>query len=86
MPCLTKSRVRAGKLNQDFFFTTRSISSFTELHSMFYVNKVKVIPQDIYNLLTPVALAHIVMGDGSAERHGLLLCTDSFTVPVPAFR
>ena len=81
MPSLTKSRVRAGKLNRDFFFITRSISVFTELHSIFYVNKVKVIPKDIYNLLTPVALAHIIMGDGSAERHGLVLCTDSFTIP-----
>jgi hypothetical protein len=27
-------------------------------------SKVKVIPEDIDNLLTPVALAHWIMGDG----------------------
>jgi hypothetical protein len=45
------------------------------------VNKVKVIPEDIYNLLTPVALAHLIMGDGSVRSYGLVLCTDSFTIP-----
>lgn len=34
----------------------------------------------IYELLTPVALSHIIMGDGSVARHGLILCTDSYTL------
>ena len=34
----------------------------------------------MYALLTPVALAHWIMGDGSSERHGIILCTNSFTV------
>jgi hypothetical protein len=50
------------------------------LYSLFYVNKVKVIPQNIYELLTPVALAHMIMGDGVAKPHGLILCTDSYSV------
>jgi hypothetical protein len=53
----------------------------TQLHSLFYVNGVKVIPENIYELLTPVALAHVIMGDGSAQRDGLIICTDSFTIP-----
>lgn len=57
------------------------MSCFTKLHSIFYVNGVKVIPQNIYELLTPVALAHLIMGDGSAQRHGLIICTDSYTIP-----
>ena len=80
MPSLVKTPGREGKLHYGLYFVTRSLSAFTELHSIFYVNKVKVVPQDIYNLLTPVALAHLIMGDGSAERHGLILCTDSYTV------
>ena len=43
---------------------TRSLPCFAELHSLFYVNKVKVIPQNIYDLLTSVAFAHLIMGDG----------------------
>jgi len=49
----------------------------TELHTLFYSGGVKIIPKNIYGLLTPVALAHLVMGDGSKERHGLIICTDS---------
>jgi hypothetical protein len=52
----------------------------TELYSLFYPNKVKVIPHNIYELLTPVALAHLIMGDGSVQRHGLILCTDSYSI------
>jgi len=32
-------------------------------------------------MLTPAALAHIIMGDGSAQRHGLIICTNSYTLP-----
>jgi LAGLIDADG DNA endonuclease family len=30
--------------------------------------------------LTPVALANWIMGDGSRNRYGLVLCTDSYTL------
>jgi len=52
----------------------------TELHSLFYPNGIKIIPNNIYELLTSVALAHIIMGDGSVQRSGLIICTDSYTV------
>ena len=51
----------------------------TELHYLFYPSGVKIIPHNIYNLLTPVALAHLIMGDGSISRHGLILCTNSYS-------
>lgn len=53
----------------------------TELHSLFYVNKVKIIPVSIYDLLTPVALSHWIAGDGTHNGNGLIICTDSFSVP-----
>lgn len=53
---------------------------FTELYYIFYDNKVKVIPQDIYNLLTPVALAHLIMGDGGFKSKGIFICTDSYSL------
>ncbi len=54
----------------------------TELRSLFYpeLSKIKVIPFNIYDLLTPAAVAHLIMGDGSAQRHGLIICTDSYTL------
>ena len=39
-----------------------------------------VIPENIYELLTPVALAHVIKGDGIASRHGIVLCTNYFSV------
>lgn len=47
----------------------------------FYLNGTKVIPHSIYDLLTPIALAHLITGDGSARPHGLLICTYSYCVP-----
>jgi len=54
----------------------------TELHSLFYPAKhgVKIVPHNIYELLTPVALAHMIMGDGSEQRHGLIICTNSYSI------
>jgi hypothetical protein len=79
-PRLTRG-TKAGNKFYGLQLETRSLSCFTKLHSLFYVNGVKVIPQNIYELLTPVALAHVIMGDGSAQRHGLIICTDSYTTP-----
>ena len=50
------------------------------MRSLFYINKVKIVPKDIYNLLTPVALAHLIMGDGVAKQSGLIICTDSYNI------
>jgi hypothetical protein len=53
----------------------------TEIHELFYVNGKKIVPNNIYELLDPVALAHLIMGDGSyLEGGGLLLCTDSYSI------
>jgi hypothetical protein len=51
-----------------------------EFYNLFYLNKKKVMPGNIYDLLTPVALAHLIMGDGSAISRGLRISTDSFTI------
>lgn len=54
--------------------------SITMLHSLFYSDGKKVIPQNILKLLTPAALAHVIVGDGLAQRHGLIICTESYSV------
>src|SRR6266705_62591 len=73
-------RTRAGVKSYGVEFFTRSLSCITELYTLFYVTNVKIIPQNIYELLTPVALAHLIMGDGVARPYGLQLCTDSYTL------
>ena len=52
---------------------------FTELYFLFYPNGVKIILENIYNMLTPVALAHVIMGDGYAQLYGLIICTESYS-------
>ena len=75
---LVRIRNRFGKTTIGLQLETRSLPCFTELYYLFYINGVKVIPFNIYELLTPVAL---IMGDGSTQRHGLIICTDSYTIP-----
>lgn len=59
---------------------TRSLPCFTKLYSLYYPNGIKIVPADIYNLLTPIALAHWISGDGTKNRHGLTISTESFSV------
>jgi len=56
------------------------MTSLTELYYLFYPNGIKIIPQNIFELLTPIVLAHMIMGDGSVKSHGLILCTNSYSL------
>ena len=60
------------------YFRTRGIPCLNELRSLFYIDRIKIVPENIYNLLTPIALAHLIMGDGVAKEYGLIICTDSY--------
>lgn len=77
-PVLTKS-IRMEKLFYALQFFTRSLTCFTELHSLFYFKGVKIVPSNIYELLTPIALAHLIMVDVGFKSQGIYICTDSCT-------
>jgi len=85
--CLSSPRLdkyfdkRTNKEYSRWVFTTRSLPLFTEFHSLFYLNGIKIVPSIIFKLLTPLALAHWIQQDGSFNKAsgGLTLCTDSFT-------
>lgn len=80
LPYLVKSQ-RKGNLHYALEFSTRALPCFNELYLSFYRDKVKVIPNNIFfYLLTPIALAHWIMGDGAVLNKGLVLCTDSYTL------
>lgn len=72
--------IRAGNRNYALQLFTRSMPCLNELHCLFYPAGKKVIPSNIFDLLTPVALAHLIQGDGQTSRHGLVLCTNSFLI------
>ena len=70
---------RTGKEYKSLNFWTKTIPILTELYNKFYSNKVKLVATDL-SLLTPVAIAHWIMQDGSrGSSKGLYICTDSFT-------
>jgi hypothetical protein len=66
-----------------FRITTRSLPFLFELRALFYPNGEKCIPLGhvMFQLLSPIALAHWIMCDGEARHSGLRLCTNSFSIP-----
>lgn len=81
-----------GKPIDDILIKTRWLYSFTEIYYMFY-NKydaqafqaasqpTKIVPHNIYDLLTPFVLAQWVMASSKILRgRGLILCTDNFNI------
>lgn len=69
-----------GKKYYGIRMDSRAYPCLTELYDMFYQGSKKLVPLDIYNLLTPMALAYWIMGDGLGNFwKGLYLCTDSFS-------
>lgn len=62
-------------------FGTYGFSSLLWLYKLFYNNnkKVKVIPKNIVDLLTPLALAILIMDDGTWKQPGVRIATNCFT-------
>jgi hypothetical protein len=61
-------------------FTSRSLPCFTELHTLFYLDRIKLVPSNIAELLTPVGLAFWSMDDGSKCSNGFHLNTNAFSI------
>lgn len=72
---------RTNKKYSSLTLRTKSLPLITEYYNLFYLDGVKVIPNNIGDLLTPLGLAHWIMQDGSFHKvsKGVALCTDSFT-------
>ena len=50
---------------------TPNLPFLTVLKDLFYINSIKCIPECIYMLLTPIALAHWILGDGTRRGGGM---------------
>lgn len=77
---ILRKRKRGNTTTVSLEVVTRGLPCFTEIYLLFYINKVKVIPKNIYNLLDPIAFAHLIMGDGGFKSKGIFLCTDSYSI------
>jgi hypothetical protein len=68
-----------GKKYKYLQFTTKSLKEWNSLYEIWYENDKKVIPKNIEDLLTPVSLAHLHMGDGGWTGKGIHLSTNNYT-------
>lgn len=62
------------------YFTTRQLTSITELHNLFYKEGKKIVPLNIGSLLTEKSLAYWAMDDGDNHRSGYIINTSGFTL------
>jgi len=68
-----------GKLRYLSRFKTYTFSSFNWIHESFYKDGIKVIPENIGEYLSPLALAVWIQDDGGKVSSGLKIATNSFT-------
>jgi hypothetical protein len=56
--------MRTGKIYNSLIFKTRMLPCFNYLWDLFYLERVKTIPSNIGELLSPIGLAFWIMDDG----------------------
>lgn len=71
---------RTNKIYSSVNFATLTLPCFNHYKNLFYnSNNLKIVPNTIQNLLTPIGLAYWIMDDGSIQNKGLHLNTYGFT-------
>ena len=70
---------RSKKTYKSSSFATLSLPCFNYYKELFYKNNVKIVPDNIFNLLDYQGLAFWVMDDGSLQNKGLHLNTYAFS-------
>jgi len=70
---------RGGTHYRSAKFNTYTFSSLLWLYELFYIDRVKVMPSNIIDYLTPLALAIWIMDDGGKHNAGLMISTYNFT-------
>lgn len=78
-PIITTTKIQ-NKTFKGICLYTRFYPCFTELHNMFYVKGIKVVPLNLYEIIDYEFLAYWIMGDCTKAGKGLYLETQSFTV------
>jgi hypothetical protein len=82
--CASVPRFEFAKLKGKFYgqliLETRTYPVFNKLASLFLVDGVKTIKEDLYHYLSPTSLAYRIMSDGVSSQYGLTICTDAFSI------
>ncbi|MEK9170541.1 MAG: LAGLIDADG endonuclease [Patescibacteria group bacterium] len=69
-----------NKDHYSWYFHTKTLPELGELHHYFYKNKIKVLPENIFSFVTPMALAIWFMDDGSNTGNGFTISTHCFSM------
>ena len=77
-PKLKRNLNKGEKIYYSYKFRTYTFSNLNWIYDSFYVNKKKIIPNNIEELLTPLALAIWIMDDGGVHPSGMILSTYNF--------
>ncbi len=77
-PCPTKK----GNIYKTILFYTYSLPCFSEFCKPFYSGSLKIIPNNIGDLLTPLALSYLISDDGGfcPKSRRVTLATNCFTL------
>ncbi|SSD62162.1 probable NULL [Saccharomycodes ludwigii] len=83
--CISYPKLKIDKANGKSYtqleFTTRSLPCFTVLRRIFYKGRIKIVPNNLYDLLNYESLAHIIICNSSfVKGGGLILNLQSFKV------
>lgn len=78
-PTVSIAKVK-GKSYQYISFNTKSLKEWNSLYALWYKDGKKIIPENkiLYEVLTPISLAHWHMGDGGWTGKGIHLATNAF--------
>lgn len=76
-------RLQRDKVNNKEYhslaFTTMQLPCFNYYRHIFYSARIKIVPLNIYQLLTPIGLAFWIMDDGSRQGSGLHISVYGFS-------
>lgn len=79
---ITKIQVRENKRKDSIMYYCNSYThmEYKNIRKKFYINNKKIVPRDISNYITPLALAVWIMDDGSlCSPFNIRISTDSFS-------
>ena len=79
LPIITTKLGNNGKIRKIGKFSTWNYSSFNWIYDIWYINKIKHVPECIEKYLTPLALAIWIMDDGAKVGNSLKFVTNSFS-------
>lgn len=73
--------LKTGKVYSNIRFQTRAFPCFNLLYDLFYLEGKKIVPLNIFDLLTPLGLCYWICDDGSFNQRdkAVVIHTQSFT-------